>query len=56
MACHGSLRSGEAITAEHARSLLASLAEVDFAGHCPHGRPVVLRIPWGDLKHKVGRK
>ena len=38
------------------RRSLAALDEVDFAGHCPHGRPVVMRIGWGELEHRVGRK
>lgn len=55
MACHGSLRAGEAITPEEARALLDALDQVDFAGHCPHGRPVVARIPLSDILHRVGR-
>ena len=55
MACHGSLRAGEAITVEEARALLDALDQVDFAGHCPHGRPVVARIPLSDILHRVGR-
>jgi DNA mismatch repair protein MutL len=55
MACHGSIRAGDAISAEEARALLAALDEVDFAGHCPHGRPVVMRLPWSELERRVGR-
>jgi DNA mismatch repair protein MutL len=56
MACHGSVRAGDAVAPEEARALLAALDEVDFAGHCPHGRPVVMRIAWGELEHRVGRR
>lgn len=56
MACHGSLRAGDPVPPEEARALLAALDDVDFAGHCPHGRPVVMRIGWGELEHRVGRK
>lgn len=56
MACHGSVRAGDPVAPEEARALLASLDEVDFAGHCPHGRPVVMRIGWGELEHRVGRR
>lgn len=55
MACHGSLRAGDLVTPDVARELLASLAEVDFAGHCPHGRPILSRIPMRDLLLRVGR-
>ena len=56
MACHGSLRGGDPVAPEEARALLAALDEVDFAGHCPHGRPVVMRIGWSELEHRVGRR
>jgi DNA mismatch repair protein MutL len=55
MACHGSLRAGDAITDDEARALLRSLDEVDFGGHCPHGRPIVMRLSWGELERRVGR-
>jgi DNA mismatch repair protein MutL len=56
MACHGSVRAGDPVAPEEAKALLAALDEVDFAGHCPHGRPVVMRIGWGELEHRVGRR
>jgi DNA mismatch repair protein MutL len=56
MACHGSVRAGDPVAPEEARALLTALDDVDFAGHCPHGRPVVMRIGWGELEHRVGRK
>ncbi len=56
MACHGSLRAGDPVSPDEARALLTALDEADFAGHCPHGRPVVMRIGWGELEHRVGRK
>jgi DNA mismatch repair protein MutL len=56
MACHGSVRAGDALPREEAEALLRSLDEVDFAGHCPHGRPVVMRIRWAELEQKVGRR
>jgi DNA mismatch repair protein MutL len=56
MACHGSLRAGDPVAPEEAKALLTALDDVDFAGHCPHGRPVVMRIGWGELEHRVGRK
>ncbi len=55
MACHGSIRAGDAISPEEARALLTALDEVDFAGHCPHGRPVVMRLGWSELERRVGR-
>jgi DNA mismatch repair protein MutL len=55
MACHGSIRAGDAISREEAEALLAALDDVEFSGHCPHGRPLVMRLPWGELERRVGR-
>jgi DNA mismatch repair protein MutL len=55
MACHGSVRAGDVLGADEAKSLLEALDQVDFAGHCPHGRPVVMRLGWGDLERRLGR-
>jgi DNA mismatch repair protein MutL len=56
MACHGSVRAGDALSASEAKALLVSLDEADFAGHCPHGRPVVTFLSWPELERKVGRR
>ena len=56
MACHGSLRAGERVSPDEASALLQALDDVDFAGHCPHGRPVVHRVSYGELELRVGRR
>jgi len=56
MACHGSIRAGDAVPPEEAKSLLEALDEVDFGGHCPHGRPIIMRIGFAELEHRVGRR
>ncbi len=55
MACHGSIRAGDAVTRQEALALLRALDDIDFAGHCPHGRPVVTRIGYDELERRVGR-
>ena len=55
MACHGSIRAGDHVAPEEAQALLRALDTIDFAGHCPHGRPVVTRIGYDDLERRVGR-
>lgn len=55
MACHGSLRAGDAVSPEEITALLCALDEVDFAGHCPHGRPLLMRMTFSELERKVGR-
>lgn len=56
MACHGSVRAGDALSADEAKSLLVALDDADFAGHCPHGRPVVTFLSYAELERKVGRR
>ncbi len=56
MACHGSIRAGDRVSAEEARELVRELAKIDFAGHCPHGRPIVMRLSYRELEHRVGRR
>ena len=56
LACHSSLRAGDVVAREEAQALLRALDGVDFAGHCPHGRPIVSFTPWSELLRKVGRR
>lgn len=55
MACHGSIRAGDALAYEEVQALLEALREIDFSGHCPHGRPVVFRMSFDELGRRVGR-
>jgi DNA mismatch repair protein MutL len=56
MACHGSIRAGDALTNEEAEALLRKLDEVsDFANHCPHGRPILSSMRLDELERKLGR-
>ena len=56
MACHGSIRAGDALSPNEVKALLAALDHADFAGHCPHGRPIVTALSWAELERKVGRR
>jgi DNA mismatch repair protein MutL len=56
MACHGSIRAGDVLNSTEATALLRALDEADFAGHCPHGRPVVTFTSWNELDRRVGRR
>jgi DNA mismatch repair protein MutL len=56
MACHGSVRAGDRLSHEEVNALLLALDQVDFSGHCPHGRPIVTRLGWDELERKVGRR
>jgi DNA mismatch repair protein MutL len=56
MACHGSVRAGDVLSPNEVKALLAALDHADFAGHCPHGRPIVTALSWAELERKVGRR
>jgi len=56
MACHGAIRAGDALSLEECQALLDGIARIDeFGGHCPHGRPILLELPFGELARRVGR-
>ncbi len=55
MACHSVVRAGDHLDDARARALLASMDGVDFRAHCPHGRPVLLRMSLGEIERRFGR-
>ncbi|MBW2263323.1 MAG: DNA mismatch repair endonuclease MutL [Deltaproteobacteria bacterium] len=56
MACHASIRGGDAMDVEAGHALLTALDRVDWAHHCPHGRPVSFEIPRSELERRLGRR
>ncbi|MFO0612583.1 MAG: hypothetical protein U0414_08355 [Polyangiaceae bacterium] len=56
IACHASIRAGDRVSDADARALLDELGACDFGGHCPHGRPIVTRLPFTELERRVGRR
>ncbi len=44
IACHSVIRGARRLTREEGEEVLRNLARMDFAGYCPHGRPVVKRF------------
>ncbi len=55
VACHSVVRAGDTLGRPAALALLAQLDEVDLRSHCPHGRPVMLRMPLGEIERRFGR-
>ncbi len=55
MACHGAVRAGDPLPAAEARALLEEALHVPEGGHCAHGRPTELVIPWEDLERRFRR-
>jgi DNA mismatch repair protein MutL len=55
MACHSVVRAGDVLGRQEVLSLLAQLDDVDLRSHCPHGRPVLLRMPLPEIERRFGR-
>jgi DNA mismatch repair protein MutL len=55
LACHSVRRAGDVMSREEAVALLAALDDVDLRSHCPHGRPVLVRLTLTELERRFGR-
>lgn len=55
IACHSVVRAGDALSPREVEALLQSMDTVDFNAHCPHGRPVLLRISVAEIARRFGR-
>jgi DNA mismatch repair protein MutL len=55
MACHSVVRAGDLLGREEVAALLAQLDAVDLRSHCPHGRPVLLRMSLAEIERRFGR-
>ena len=55
MACHSVVRAGDVLGPHEVRALLESMDGIDYRAHCPHGRPVLLRMSVGEIERRFGR-
>jgi DNA mismatch repair protein MutL len=55
VACHGSVRANQSLSTVQMQALLRELDQVDFNGHCPHGRPVIQRLPLSEIERMFKR-
>ena len=55
LTCHSAVRAGDPLSPPEVTSLFASLDGIDFRAHCPHGRPVLLRIRVDEIARRFGR-
>ena len=55
VACHSSVRAGQALAREPMVRLLADLLKTEHPGLCPHGRPTMVRVPQGEVTRWFGR-
>ncbi|WP_428264253.1 DNA mismatch repair endonuclease MutL [Haliangium sp.] len=55
IACHSVVRAGDRLSEQEVQALFRSMDGVDFKAHCPHGRPVLLRISVDEIARRFGR-
>jgi DNA mismatch repair protein MutL len=55
MACHSVVRAGDVLSEREVRALLESMDGIDYRAHCPHGRPVLLRLSLSEIERRFGR-
>jgi len=55
MACHNSIRAGKKVDPREIEALLNQMDAAEFKGHCPHGRPVLTRVPYREIRRRLGR-
>lgn len=55
-ACKHAVRAEDPLTAEEIRTLLRDLARTEMPYTCPHGRPVMINLPFFDLEKRFGRR
>ncbi len=54
-ACRKAIKGGDILSINEMKSLLNALAGCKNPYTCPHGRPTILRMSWGDLEKKFKR-
>jgi DNA mismatch repair protein MutL len=55
LACHGSVRVGRSLEDSEIHALLAELDQTEFKTNCPHGRPVHIAFPRGQIERMFRR-
>jgi len=55
IACHSAVRANQPLSFEVMSRLVADLSGCETPMHCPHGRPVMLRITLDQIERRIGR-
>jgi DNA mismatch repair protein MutL len=55
MACHGAVRAGQSLSDSEMRELVRQLEQAESPQSCPHGRPTMIHLSYGQLKKDFGR-
>jgi DNA mismatch repair protein MutL len=57
LACKAAVKETPGLEKEEIRELLSSLDRTDGPSEvCPHGRPILVRITYDELRRRMGRK
>jgi len=54
-ACKAAIKAGQKLTPREIEQLLADKENIDFAGHCPHGRPTTISFTLTQLEKQFKR-
>jgi DNA mismatch repair protein MutL len=55
MSCHAAVKANDPLTLEKMQFLLTELRRTAYSTVCPHGRPVVLRLPRREIERNFQR-
>jgi DNA mismatch repair protein MutL len=55
IACHSAVRANQPLSFEVMSRLVADLSACETPMHCPHGRPIMLRMTLAQIEQKIGR-
>jgi DNA mismatch repair protein MutL len=55
VACRAAIKANQSLAPEEMARVLTDLAETATPYYCPHGRPIVSRIPLGEIKRELRR-
>lgn len=56
LACHAAIKKNRPLPRPEAEHLLRRLAALDDPNRCPHGRPIMLRLPLAEIERRIGRR
>jgi len=55
IACHSAVRAGQTLTDDEMRELVRQLEQTANPRTCPHGRPTMIHLTFGQLRKEFGR-